>query len=172
MRFNTPPRSEMDDLADEGEFLDENDEVISLDDNIDDVNDEFMESNRDDDDEENDDENLFTLPEHDDSILTFKKHTGPVFCCSIHPHKNICATGGEDDKAYIWDISNGDVLHEITNHKDTVIAAYFSYDGNYLATGDMAGELQVFKIANDFKKFGNFQWVICAGLNGIMQLMY
>lgn len=48
------------------------------------------------------------------------------------------------------------MVFEVTEHKDSVIAAEFSYDGNYIATGDMAGELKVFKIEKNYKKVWEF----------------
>ncbi|XP_018785299.1 PREDICTED: angio-associated migratory cell protein [Bactrocera latifrons] len=88
----------------------------------------------------------FQPPERDDAILTFMKHKKAVFGCSLHPNRPLAATGGEDDRAYVWDINTCELLHEITEHKDTVTDVYFSYDGTYLATGDMAGELFVHKL--------------------------
>ena len=52
-------------------------------------------------------------------------------------------TGGEDDKAYIWNTKTAEVIMEITDHKDSVIFAGFSHDDRYLATGDMGGFIQV-----------------------------
>lgn len=104
------------------------------------------------------------VPERDDSFLTFRKHTAPVFCCSLHPSKELAATGGEDDCAFVWNSKTGEVVHEIRSHKDTVIAACFSHDGTYLATGDMAGEIQVFKVQDNYRKvwefsMGDMSWV-------------
>lgn len=82
--------------------------------------------------------------EQDDSELTFSKHTGrtlllflhqvyveptfrlklspiilscpgSVFCVSLDPATNsLAVTGGEDDKAYVWRVSDGEVLLECT----------------------------------------------------------
>lgn len=82
-------------------------------------------------------------PVPDDAILTFRQHTASVFTCSVHPSKDWAVTGGEDDKAFVWNTQTGEVIHTIEGHKDTVIVAHFSHDGSYLATGDMAGEIQV-----------------------------
>lgn len=95
-------------------------------------------------------------PQKDDATITFAKHTGSVFCGSLHPTSDIAVTGGEDDKAYVWAIDSGEVIFEVAGHKDTIIAAEFSHDGNYLATGDMAGEIQVFKLSQDYKKVWDY----------------
>lgn len=88
----------------------------------------------------------------DESILTFDKHKSPVFSCSLHPSKSWACTGGEDDMGYVWDTNTGEVVYEITGHKDTVIGCSFNFDGTYLASGDIAGEIQVFKFADGFRK--------------------
>lgn len=56
-------------------------------------------------------------------------------------------SGGEDDKAYVWNILDGEVLFECGNHNDSVTCALFSHDGAYVATGDMNGLIQVWKVA-------------------------
>lgn len=105
-------------------------------------------------DEEDDEEG--SAPIEDLSILTFSKHTDSLFCGSINPDGTLAVTGGEDDKAYVWSIETGEVLFEVTEHKDSVISAEFSHDGAYVATGDMAGDVKVFKTDKEFKKVWEF----------------
>lgn len=57
-------------------------------------------------------------------------------------------TGGQDDKAYVWDAKTGEVVLECTDHKDSVIFANFSYDDAYVASGDMNGNIQVRKTSD------------------------
>lgn len=83
----------------------------------------------------------------DDAVCTFSKHTEPVFGCSLHPKFDWAVTGSEDDKAYVWDTRTGELLYEITEHKDTVTDTHFSYDGSYLATGDLSGEIFAYKVS-------------------------
>ena len=59
----------------------------------------------------------------------------------------IAVSGGEDDKAYVWDITDGKLIFECGNHCDSVTHALFSYDGVYVATADMSGFIQVWKMA-------------------------
>lgn len=85
--------------------------------------------------------------EVDDSELTFSKHSGSVFCVSLDPATNCMAvTGGEDDKAYVWRLTDGEVLLECTGHKDSVTCATFSHDSSLVATGDMGGLIKVWKL--------------------------
>lgn len=60
----------------------------------------------------------------------------------------LASTGGEDDKAYIWNTATGEIIHECIGHQDSVIFADFNYDDSYVATGDMSGIIQVWKISN------------------------
>lgn len=103
---------------------------------------------------EEEDDNV--LPERDDSVLTFTKHSDALFCGSFNPDGSLAVTGGEDDKAFVWKADSGEVVFEIVEHKDSVIAAEFSYDGTFLATGDMAGEIKVFKVEKEYKKVWEF----------------
>lgn len=96
-------------------------------------------------------------PSRDDAAYTFLGHTGPVFCGSFHPTEKIAVTGGEDDKAFVWSTENGNIVFEVTGHNDTIIAAEFSSDGHYLATGDMAGRVQAFKVNNNYDMVWEFE---------------
>lgn len=167
MRENTPPRRPDFENDDDDEVIEE----IELDGEppMDDDNDDELEmeevtlaqlearlglngANDDDDNEEEDNEEELRDRERieairDDAVCTFNKHTSPVFGCSLHPKFEWAATGSEDDHAYVWDIRTGEVLYEISEHKDTVTETHFSYDGSYLVTGDISGELFVYKVS-------------------------
>jgi ribosome assembly protein SQT1 len=88
--------------------------------------------------------------------MTFNKHEKPLFCGSFNSDATLAVTGGEDDKAYVWKVESGEVVFETTEHSDSIIAAEFSFDGTYLATGDIAGELKVYKVDKDYKKVWEF----------------
>ncbi|XP_037811942.1 angio-associated migratory cell protein [Lucilia sericata] len=149
MRDNTPPRPA--DIEDDfEEVYDENDGPPPEDDDdleMEEITLEELESRLQtgayDSDEEGENHKS---PVQDDSILTFQQHSAPVFACAFNPQNNICATGGEDDKVYVWNRNTGEVIQEITDHKDTVTEVHFNHDGTYLATGDMAGEILLHKL--------------------------
>ncbi|XP_039486027.2 angio-associated migratory cell protein [Drosophila santomea] len=160
MRDNTPPhRPDFDDGEDELEEIIELEEqpLDEDDDDLEEVTLEQLEARLamagGDDDEEEDEEELRDRERianiTDEAKVTFEKHTAPVFACSLHPIYNWAVTGSEDDRAYVWETSSGDVLYEITEHKDTITETHFSHDGVYLATGDMAGELFAFKVSEE-----------------------
>ncbi|KAG5261915.1 hypothetical protein AALO_G00290020 [Alosa alosa] len=102
--------------------------------------------------------------EQDDSELTFSSHTGSVFCVSLDPQTNsLAVSGGEDDKAYVWTVSDGEVLLECTGHKDSVTCATFSYDSKLVASGDMSGLIKVWKVETKKEiwsfEVGDLEWL-------------
>ncbi|XP_022913533.2 angio-associated migratory cell protein [Onthophagus taurus] len=89
---------------------------------------------------------IFDAEVVDLSKLSFCGHSSSVFCGDLSPDGEIVATGGGDDIAYIWRSSNGEVLLECTGHKDSVTEVAFNYNGQYVATGDMGGLIQVWNV--------------------------
>jgi WD40 repeat protein len=70
----------------------------------------------------------------------------------------LLASGGEDDKAYVWtyksitnDHKQYSLLFECEKMSDSVTNVKFSFDGKYLALGDMAGNLSVYSVENKSK---------------------
>ncbi|XP_022079230.1 angio-associated migratory cell protein-like [Acanthaster planci] len=83
----------------------------------------------------------------DDADFVYEKHTASVFCCDLEPTKSALAvTGGEDDKAYVWKIGDGQPVLECSGHKDSVTCVGFSYDGSLVVSGDMSGLIKVWKV--------------------------
>ncbi|XP_054652832.1 angio-associated migratory cell protein [Dunckerocampus dactyliophorus] len=102
--------------------------------------------------------------EQDDSEMTFSRHTGSVFCVSLDPATNsLAVTGGEDDKAYVWRVSDGHVVFECTGHKDSVTCAMFSHDSSLVASGDMSGMIKVWKVETKQEiwsfQVGDLEWL-------------
>ena len=80
----------------------------------------------------------------DDSKMVFQKHDGSIFCIAVSPtNKDVILSGGEDDKGFIMKMSTDEVLHELGNHKDSVICCGFSSDGKLVMTADMSGTIIV-----------------------------
>lgn len=76
----------------------------------------------------------------------FLNSAGSVFCGCLSRDGKLAATGGEDDMAYLWDTSSGEINLKCTGHKDSVIFTGFNHDDTLLATGDMSGNIKVWKI--------------------------
>ncbi|XP_055906939.1 angio-associated migratory cell protein isoform X1 [Eupeodes corollae] len=159
MRENTPPRIQ--DIEDDEDV--EEDYLIGDNEEFEEVTIEDLEAmvggshdHSDDDEDNNDAEPEPRTPVQDDAILTLRGHAGSAFTCSMHPTKDWAVTGGEDDKAIVWNTQTGEKIHTVEGHKDSVIETHFSSDGSYLATGDMAGEIMVFKISDDLTKIWDY----------------
>merc|ERR1712055_681101 len=88
---------------------------------------------------------LSSSPPADNSRLVFDKHNGSVFCCNLSSSSGLVVTGGEDDRALIWRLEDGKVEEEVAGWGDSVTAATWSKDGNFLALADMSGSLRVLR---------------------------
>ncbi|KAL1491630.1 hypothetical protein ABEB36_012199 [Hypothenemus hampei] len=80
------------------------------------------------------------------SQLTFNGHGNSVFSSDVSKDQTLAVTGGEDDMAYLWNTSTGEVVFECTGHKDSVTEVCFNHNDQYIATGDMAGMIQVWSV--------------------------
>ncbi|KAF3420233.1 hypothetical protein E2986_09949 [Frieseomelitta varia] len=103
--------------------------------------------------------------EDGDAICVFSGHKrGSVFCGSLSKNGKLATTGGEEDKAYIWDTSSGEIILDCIGHKDSIIFSAFNHDESYLATGDMSGMIQVWKLVDKTKiwdyNMGDATWMM------------
>lgn len=138
------------------EFIQEDDleEVIELDEND-------QNNSPEEDCEESLDEDLY-LPV-DESILSFEEHHESVFCCDISHDDKFAITGGQDDKAILWDTNNLEVKFETNGHKDSVVAVKFNKSSTMVATGDMSGNVFVWDLnGNKLHEFevGELNWLL------------
>ncbi|XP_071823388.1 angio-associated migratory cell protein-like isoform X2 [Apostichopus japonicus] len=93
------------------------------------------------------DEEAGAAPTSDDADVCFKKHSGSVFACALEPTTgSLAISGGEDDKAYVWNTSDGAVILECSGHKDSVTCVGFNREGTLAASGDMSGIIKVWKV--------------------------
>ncbi|KAL6525373.1 hypothetical protein OROHE_015680 [Orobanche hederae] len=104
--------------------------------------------------------------EVDDSIHIFTGHTGELYTATCSPtDASLVATGGGDDKGFLWRISQGDWAFELQGHQDSVSSLSFSTDGQLLASGSLDGVVKVWDIANGNLKCtldgpsGGIEWV-------------
>lgn len=125
-----------------------NEDEINLDDMVELTMDQFEELME----AEGMNENEDDIEKPDDSVLTIDDHDGAIF--AIDSFNNLLATGGEDDKAFIWSINSIDSklkaekLFEMPKFDDSVTTIKFSCDGKYLAASDMGGKIRVYLVEN------------------------
>ncbi|XP_054735022.1 angio-associated migratory cell protein [Anastrepha obliqua] len=149
MRENTPPRAKEIEQAD-GELIEFEDDVPPDDEQeLEEISMEELEERfgyTSDESEDDINDKPYGIPERDDAVLTFTKHKRAAFGCALHPSRPLAVTGGEDDRAYVFNVHTCELVYDVTGHKDTVTDVLFSHDGTYLATGDMAGDLYIHKL--------------------------
>nr|XP_027197085.1 protein SDA1 homolog isoform X1 [Dermatophagoides pteronyssinus] len=94
----------------------------------------------------------------DDSIYSFQSHEQSVFCCHLSHDNRLAITGGQDDKAIIWDITENGLIRFDTggHHKDSVVFAKFNLNSTMVATGDMSGVIIVWNV-EDGKKISEYE---------------
>jgi ribosome assembly protein SQT1 len=94
--------------------------------------------------EEGDDEEF-----EDDSVQGFFSHTDSVFTVSINRSRpELVLTGGGDNKAYLWNQTNGETVKELGGHEDSVVASGFNFNGTLMATGGMEGVVKIWDVAS------------------------
>ncbi|KAJ3148670.1 hypothetical protein HDU89_004520 [Geranomyces variabilis] len=97
-----------------------------------------------DEDDEDDEDGEPEAPYVDDSVQAFTEHRQPVYAVAINPKQsNMVLTGGGDDQGYIWNAETGAKVYQLAKHDDSIVAAAFSADGQYAATGGMDGKVHV-----------------------------
>lgn len=77
------------------------------------------------------------------NVYYLDRHVDTILCCSIDNNMTMIVSGGVDDTAYVWNLQTGDVKFECKDHKDSVVSASFNLNSAQVASGDMAGYLQV-----------------------------
>lgn len=94
----------------------------------------------------NDDGNI-ELDMSNNSSAYFDKHQDSIFLIATHPTLPMVMTGGGDDIAYLW-TTNSDspkVVATLDGQTESVIAGGFSFDGAFAVTGDMNGQIRVWR---------------------------
>ncbi|BBH09039.1 transducin family protein / WD-40 repeat family protein [Prunus dulcis] len=104
--------------------------------------------------------------EPDDSMHIFTGHTGELYTVVCSPtDPTLVATGGGDDRGFLWKIGQGDWAFELQGHKDSVSSLAFSTDGQLLASGSLDGIIQIWDITSQNLKCtlegpgGGIEWV-------------
>jgi len=85
--------------------------------------------------------------EQDDSLCSFEQHTDSVYAVDAKSTAGadvvLGASGGGDDKAYLWDLKTGQKKFDLFGHKDSVSTVQFNMDGSLLATASYDSTVKV-----------------------------
>ncbi|KAE8231978.1 hypothetical protein CF326_g2998 [Tilletia indica] len=134
-----------------------------------------MDEDEDDDDDEDDGFN----PIQDTSLASFPAHApSSVFTLSLHPsfpNPPWALSGGEDDRAHIWDTLTGQTIALLEGHTDSVINVGWSADGKMAATASMDGTVRVWSAAAAAAGGGDdatSAWTVCATLEGPDEIVW
>lgn len=88
----------------------------------------------------------------------FDQHTDSVFAITAHPKLPLVVSGAADHSAKLWTTHKQPpvLVKDINTHKESVISAKFSFNGEYLITGDMSGFIQIHKSNKSGEKWELF----------------
>lgn len=88
--------------------------------------------------------------------VSFTLHSDAVYCVACHPFiPNLIATGGVDDKVFLWFVPvinvNGERdpdYHsvELVGHSDTVTSVGFNFNGQQLLSGSYDGSVIIWSV--------------------------
>ncbi|MBA0615934.1 hypothetical protein Godav_016038 [Gossypium davidsonii] len=90
------------------------------------------------------------VEDSDDSIHIFTGHTGELYAVACSPTDPVLvATGGGDDKGFLWKIGHADWASELQGHTDSVSSLAFSHDGQLLASGGHTDSVSSLAFSHD-----------------------
>ncbi|KAK7246441.1 hypothetical protein RIF29_41309 [Crotalaria pallida] len=103
-------------------------------------------------DDVDDDSDNEHVEEVDDSVHIFTGHNGELYSAACSPtDATLVATGGGDDKGFLWRIGQGDWASELQGHEDSVSSLAFSHDGQFLASGSLDGIVKLWDASGNLK---------------------
>lgn len=80
----------------------------------------------------------------DDSVQGFFGHKDSCFSVAVNPVDcDIVASGGADDRSFIWNCRTGEQIAECGDHSDSVSSVAWNYDGSLLASGGLDGKVNI-----------------------------
>ncbi|KAK7391174.1 hypothetical protein VNO78_19586 [Psophocarpus tetragonolobus] len=90
--------------------------------------------------------------EDGDFVHKFTAHTGELYSVACSPtDAALVATGGSDDRGFLWKIGQGDWAFELQGHEESVSSLAFSYDGQRLASGSLDGIIKVWDVSGNLE---------------------
>ncbi|MBA0768031.1 hypothetical protein Gotri_016876 [Gossypium trilobum] len=105
------------------------------------------------------------VEDSDDSIHIFNGHTGELYAVACSPTDPVLvATGGGDDKGFLWKIGHADWASELQGHTDSVSSLAFSHDGQLLASGSHTDSVSSLAFSHDG------QLIASGGFDGLVKV--
>lgn len=95
----------------------------------------------------------------DEADTTFSQHKEAVLTVKISPSSSFVVSGGQDDSVYVWNPSDGSIIHTCTGHTDSVDTVGISVDESLIAAADMGGLIQVWKNELNTEKSEKFKLI-------------
>lgn len=81
-------------------------------------------------------------------VATVSEHADWVHTIHVSPDSTKFATGSNDRRVFVWDISTGARLVGPLEHEERVAAVRFSPDGDLIVTGTAGGALRIYAAHN------------------------
>ena len=78
-------------------------------------------------------------------------HSDDIECMALSPDGRLMATGGEDNKVFVWDVASGRIRFEIGVHTDQIAAVFFSANSKLLLTSSDDDRTFVWSMADGAK---------------------
>lgn len=98
----------------------------------------------------------------------FDQHEDSIFMIASHPTLPMVVTGGGDEMGYLWTTHSNPprVASKLSGHTESLVAGGFTSDGKYLVTGDMNGQIRVWR-----SKAGGEKWEFFSSLQEVDEVI-
>jgi WD40 repeat protein/transcriptional regulator with XRE-family HTH domain len=73
-------------------------------------------------------------------------HSVPPIDIAFSPDGKLAVTGGNDQKANVWDTTTGRILYTLSGHTQAIIGVAFSPDGTHVATASSDGTARIWDV--------------------------
>ncbi|MCB9232767.1 MAG: caspase family protein [Bacteroidia bacterium] len=111
-------------------------------------------------------------------------HADDISAIALSRDGRLMASGGEDNKVFIWDVASGRMQIEIDRHQDELTALIFSSDGKLLLSsgddnksfiwnaknGDLVKELSLSKSQLCASEAAEGKYLLTAGMDGTLHI--